>query len=529
MRLGRNAVAVSIAAMLVCGGHLVRPRASRADGPAATSSLLPAGDFDGDGRPDVIVRTYPDVVHGVLSDANIEARRGVDGTVLWTAQNRYSDVVPATVGPGSGQPGVYGINESSASVTGASVVVALGPTGQPIWTRALAHPQNLGFSLDVTPVGHVVANVVGGAAEDVVLAFHLKAKTVATENQVAVLVFDGADGTLAYQTMVGVANTPDWYVALRALGDLTGDGLAEYGVAELRGTGNFLHVRRGESGASLFDVGPLPVLRPTSRIETVPDATGDGHPDLLMTEDGNPRLDAVVDGNSGTVVLTQDLGGNQGAAVGDINGDGLTDFGGMLLDQATGEREHVAMTASGTIIYDVFLPPPPSGPAGTYPAYSSTSTDRTAGDVDGDGLSDWVDHVVRKDCSDAHLLSCGPGLSEWRTVSGATGADLLTWTSAPATLTASFDGAGTDLLMSPVGGFATAVDGRTGAALWTSTVPSGRASCVPMAEATPDLDGDGVPDLKLIYFKLGAYSKEFVISGATGAILWTFGLGGGCG
>lgn len=526
MRLGRNTVAVAVAVMLICGGSLVRPRASRAGDPSVTSTLLPAGDFDGDGRPDVVVKTYPEVVHGVVSNANIEARRGVDGTVLWTAQNRYPDVVPAIVGPGSGQPGVYGIDETTVSLSGASVVVALGRTGQPIWTRALAHLQNLGVPPDATPVGHVVANVVGGAAEDVVLAFHLRAKTVATENQVAVLVFDGADGTLAYQTMVAVGNTPDWYVALRALGDLTGDGLAEYGVAELRGAGNRLHVRRGDSGASLFDVGPLTVLRPTSRIEAVPDATGDGHPDLLMTEDGNPGQDAVVDGSSGTVVLSRDLGGNQGAALGDINGDGLTDFGGMLLDRATGEREHVAVTASGTIIYDVFLPPPP-GPAGTYPAYYST-TDRTAGDVDGDGVSDWLDHVVREDCEAPSQL-CRPGFSEWRTVSGATGADLLTWASAPATLTASFDGAGADFLMSPVGGFATAVDGGTGATLWTTTVPSGRANCVPMAAATQDLDGDGVPELKLRYFQLGEYSKEFVISGATGAILWAFGLGGGCG
>lgn len=84
--------------------------------------VVPVNDLDRDGLSDVVtVTTIPDEADVSTSDVLVTARRGVDGSVLWTfptGTTGVSAVVPATAGEGAGQ-GLLLVSYRASLLTGA--------------------------------------------------------------------------------------------------------------------------------------------------------------------------------------------------------------------------------------------------------------------------------------------------------------------------------------------------------------------------------------------------------------------------
>ncbi|HET6203453.1 MAG TPA: VCBS repeat-containing protein [Planctomycetota bacterium] len=160
-------------------------------------------------------------------------------------------------------------------------------------------------------------------------------------------VYSGSTGSMIREHFATVENT--WRgQSVQILGDIDGDAHAEYVIVDsyccttpLPASGSFIRFYSGATGAVLFSVNGLGGIWDIDRLE---DVTGDGIPDLLVATTGTefgPWAGlgwlTVLSGANGSVahqVTTTSAGVYPlliySAVLGDLNGDGMEDFGAVL-------------------------------------------------------------------------------------------------------------------------------------------------------------------------------------------------------
>jgi len=254
----------------------------------------------------------------------------------------------------------------------------------------------------------VVGDVTGDGRPDVLIGAPTPLSPFITDDGRAYL-FDGATGAFV-RTLVPPATVneaPGFGGAVAGMGDLDGDGLTEVAVAG-RNVSDPLRVfvYAGADGALVQELAPPGAALSTGfgqAIAGVGDLDGDGVGDLLVgaPNAGDDRRGEayVFSGATGAVVRTLTPPASPApinfgygtAALGDLDGDGVTDVAVGDIDARTGPGlqgvVHVFSGATGTHRYTVS---PSAGPS--FGRFGDNAHLPVAGldDVDGDGTPDFA-------------------------------------------------------------------------------------------------------------------------------------------
>ncbi len=307
-----------------------------------------------------------------------------------------------------------------------------------------------------------------------------------------VLTFDGATGELVSWVDDGDLGYT-LPLAVESPGDVDGDGLPDIVMADgisarawSRADGSVLWEHPGSVAGSIG-----------WRMAVLGDLDGDGAADVAVGEpDADPNGVAsagtihVLSGATGAVinqihgVLAQDQVGREIAALGDLDGDGLTDLiVGQFTHKSGGQtvgRVRVLSAVNGQPLLEV---------VGTVPGLGFPIDVAGVGDLDGDGLPDLG-------------VNADIGFHLTEVLSGADGSPVWQFAGGAVSRMESLGDSNGDGLPEVISGgpaccpgaaFALVHDGASGAAL--AVVPGTSANAFMDLAAVGDLDGDGHPEV----------------------------------
>jgi hypothetical protein len=498
--------------------------------------LVPAGDFTGDGLPDVLGSTPVFDREAERWRKRVTARRGHDGQALWSVTvGERDDVWPAQVG----QPAAPGVLVASHTfekggvldpVGGQSAVLedrgrltvtALDARGAAVWERRVEGVHWLRSMSEgaVTaesrlPTRVLPLDALPGAATDLALVRQSGGSAIAPPFAFVdarlydVAVVDGATGQITTQVPGVMAGPYSHERELVAVPDITGDGLKEVGLITR-------HLRIAEDRLTVYSPGSgprwsseVPVKGPTTLVGAG-DTDGDGVPDVVLRSEArggaHPARSHLLSGATGRPLMSIDTAALHPA--GDIDGDGRTDL--VIAEDVvrSGEGNPLrAVRSDGSELWRT------SHPSSVEPGELVIGEVAAIGDVDGDSVADF--HSVARvgagtATRSAAAISGRSGRSIWSLDRGATyetavgmrrddvaaGLDLLGYVRHSETQPSGY----------------TAVDGTSGKVLWTGKGPDRED-----ISGTADLDGDGRHDVLLT--RAGGHGRA--LSGRTGALLW---------
>ncbi|PTQ91328.1 Ig-like domain-containing protein [Agitococcus lubricus] len=247
----------------------------------------------------------------------------------------------------------------------------------------------------------------------------------------------GANGNSGTREVTGNINAQQLGIQVTSLGDINGDGRADFGILDL-GSGGVMprfniilgnknitniysvNLAKGEGGFQIIDPSQTEKAEGKGQVKGLGDINGDGVNDFAITTDGQQTNSYIVYGRVGMngVDLNQVAAGNGGfklagklrgmatnvEAVGDFNGDGLDDFvfyqtynGNInpetkIMVMVYGSQnglpanfefsdENMGKGEKGFVI---------KGDFSTYQSGFSNINPISAGDINGDGLSDLI-------------------------------------------------------------------------------------------------------------------------------------------
>ncbi|MCW3133023.1 MAG: VCBS repeat-containing protein, partial [Methanophagales archaeon] len=217
------------------------------------TQAYPAGDLDGDGKEDVLVQTSEYVWATDTRTATVIAKRGYDGTHLWSESISVTDgycwinAIPAGDLDGDGKDDVIVSSskyENATDIRTAEVIAKKGETGVHLWEESGIYADSAG-------------DLNGDGKDDVLVqtSEYDWATDTRTETMIAKR---GYDGVHLWEESVSCKDWNCWIDAYSA-GDLNGDGkddvlvhTYEYDEATDTKTEKVI-AKKGENGAHLWE------------------------------------------------------------------------------------------------------------------------------------------------------------------------------------------------------------------------------------------------------------------------------------
>jgi len=301
------------------------------------SCVRSAGDVNNDGRPDYVVGAPEDGNVLGFGEGFARVYSGATGAVLYTFNGTSNADRFGTWVDGAGDVNNDGfadvvVGAPQVSTLGSNrgrVTVHSGANGATLWT--------FDGAVNGDRLGTVVAGVgdVNGDGRPDILTASREAAGGGTQRGI-VRVYSGLNGAILH-TLNGTANSQRFGLAADGMGDVTGDGRADFVVSSLTAgvkvyngsTGAVLYTLTAPSGDDLFG----------ASVASIADLTGDGVRDLLVgaTQDTNIFNQGVgyvrlYNGATGAFVRTHQgstIGDRFGIACadgGDLTGDGLSEI-----------------------------------------------------------------------------------------------------------------------------------------------------------------------------------------------------------
>ncbi|HYC79339.1 MAG TPA: integrin alpha [Planctomycetota bacterium] len=352
------------------------------------------------------------------------------------------------------------------------------------------------------------------------------------------VVYSGASGA-ALHVLHGDSSFDEFGQSACRLGDLDGDGKAEFAVGSPRATpgphwsAGRIHVFDGASAVQLFTIdGPRANARLGTSVASAGDVDLDGTPDIL----GGGTHDAVAGAEAGFAGVYSGAGGgliyerlgefagerlgHAVAGVGDATGDGYPD---VAVGAPFADRDPNSGAKNGLVLLET-LDRIPSATAWrpSTPLPGFTAGVDVVGDIDGDGRRDFVAGVFRGFYGAAGPYVVSVQAYSFRSSSPLHSTDHVLANSQSLVPTGlrdlDADGAADYAVGFPAGtaafsSRALVCSAATGAVLHTILEP-GRAMGRLVADVG-DVTGDGVGDV--LVTSVGADCRSLVVSGATGA------------
>lgn len=494
--------------------------------------LEPAGDFDGDGKDDLL-GTSVAFDEDLLS---VSGRRGTDGKRLWRASMSWLEtagVVPVPVGAdgGAGMVAVrlpYGSDILARGPAPAGAydlpleLEAYDGTGRSAWTHTVAGTlvyTDTDWAVTDLPFSVRFADVASGPAREAVV-FTVDAVSAGESfliTRVGARVVDGATGRIAGVAAYPLRDPASSDVHINTVPDATGDGLDDLAFVEqvYEGTDASLTLASGVDGLPRWTARGLP-YGDLPTFERVGDATGDGLPEVALNQveyfSGETSGAFLLDGLSGAVRHSSSRGYLYGA--GDVDGDDRPDVGEVSFRFEDEDEDEALVLALGAVNGSGkrILAVEHTVPQGFYGSFE------TIGDADGDGLEDAYYELYGQHPDDPYATDGRRGV-----LAGGTGQPLWTVSArepvpvvSPADGT--LDGSGNDLVARPYvagqEGQLTGVDGANGNQLWITDVYDSRRSAYLVGSL--DVNGDGRTDLVVT----DANNDVAILDGTTGNIIW---------
>lgn len=381
-------------------------------------TLTPAGDENGDGRPDLLVGESSRVD---LAESN--------GATLFLSQSLPYSSTSAQVmtagdvnGDGMSDVLVGDPTYTNGEATEGRVLVYYGagspPSGFANWTATQLVEDDPGLGRSVAPAG----DVNGDGFDDVLVgapAYFDWTTPGATGNGLVMLFFGHRDGPSTFYDWAMVGADNDGLGFSVAAGDLNGDGYSDIMVGAPTAAGRLgeVQVWYGSPSGPSFGAADLTLTGSNSNglfgqsVACAGDVNGDGYPDLLVgapndrdpvspiSQEGRAYLYSGGPAGLGTSPIWSRSGGQAGAhlgfsvaGAGDMNGDSYGDF-------VLGEPGFDGTNKFGNPIVDAGLVRFEfGGPGGIFAERTYTPTQSSllgssvagAGDVNGDGYSDAI-------------------------------------------------------------------------------------------------------------------------------------------
>ncbi len=242
----------------------------------SVSSVRNIGDVNGDGDHDVLAAI------GDLGQKLVCLSGGTSlpgGELVWqysTGVSAYAcGVLPDITGDG--------VNEALAVLwtTGGGAIRCInGATGAHIWTSTAVN--------EYAMMVDIIADLTGDGHDEVVVS--------SFEN--AVIVLDGADGSLVWKSLVGTLNGGDVWTA-RAIADLNGDAIPDV----VAGSFDYnVYAMDGKTGSTIWT---WDTDNRVFSVSALGDLNGDGYPEVVAgTQDTNNSVVVqVLDGGPGAGIF----------------------------------------------------------------------------------------------------------------------------------------------------------------------------------------------------------------------------------
>lgn len=361
------------------------------------------GDIDGDGRADFAIGSPDEIQGNPRAVGVVRLHSGATGAVLRTlalSSAGTTDGGASSVGRfGAAIAGIGDVNGDGTPdvlVGAPKLPVLVERTGMACVFSGATGKWLYWAQLPTTPFfGEFGTTVAGGLDIDGDARPDFAIRTVDTTDWMgspsygAVHLFSGATGMFLRSIQ---ATSPDQLGAAMAfLPDIDGDGRAELalGAPHANSFAGVVRVVSGASGVELFSLS-LPGSVAFGRSLAVGDVSGDGVADILVGASmSGSGLVAAFSGASGSLLYmvpgttAGDMLGMQIAWLGDLDGDNRGDFAATAQGgyPANGGAVRVFSGATGAMIHQV---------QGTGAGVVFGASLANAGDVDGDGLAEWI-------------------------------------------------------------------------------------------------------------------------------------------
>ncbi len=286
------------------GGFSAAPGSPFAVGTNPT--FVAVGDFNGDGIQDLAVPNFADNTLTVLLGNGLGGFTAAIGSPFAAGNGAYAVAV--------GDFNADGIQDLAIADGGGTTVTVLLGNGSGGFAASTGSP----FTVGENPVAIAVGDFNGDGVQDLAVGNY-------NDNTVSVLLGNGLGG-FAPSVTFNVGMAP----ASVVVADFNGDGKQDLATANTFDNTVTVLLGNGSGGfpattSSTFAVGP----NPTS--VTVGDFNGDGIPDLATANDGSSNVTLLLGNGSGgfTPAAGNPFGvgsGPDATVAGDFNGDGIQDL-----------------------------------------------------------------------------------------------------------------------------------------------------------------------------------------------------------